>query len=102
MQIEAREKITGALRAAGINEPQNLGSGLVVQGGTPEHRWLWTTYRGEPLVEVSVATEEEMLRHLDQLAAGLLAHLPDAREHLSYMKSDDWPMGGLFAGWRHP
>ncbi|RSM36043.1 restriction endonuclease [Amycolatopsis balhimycina DSM 5908] len=100
-QAGAGAKVIDALRAAGVDNPRNRANGQVVQGGTPGHRWIMTTYRGEPLVKVLAATEDELRQQLDDLAVGMLAHLPDAREHLAYLKPDDWPVTGLFAGWRH-
>jgi hypothetical protein len=99
VQQEARERILKALKAAGVSDPRGRGNGIGIQGGTPRHRWVQVTIGGHDLVKVIAADEDEVEAAMDRIAEGMLAHIPNARAAMSFVKPEGWPVVGLFTGW---
>jgi len=97
-QVDARERLLGALRRVGVPEPVGLGSGVVVGGGTPSHRWLEVTVAGIPTdMKVLVSSEEEIEAELDALMRWLFGEVP--RRQLDVRRPDVWPIPTMFPQW---
>jgi hypothetical protein len=67
-QQAIHQKAEGAFREHGI-EFRLSSSGVVVSGGTPEHRWVEVTVDGRPQnLKIVAANDREADEQLDQLA----------------------------------
>ncbi|HEX7298906.1 MAG TPA: restriction endonuclease [Solirubrobacteraceae bacterium] len=81
-----------ALTAVGL--PVDVAaSGTAIGGGTPAHRWLEVTDRGQATsLKILASTDAEVERELDRIAAEF--HV--IRETLGVIRPSDWPITDLF------
>jgi hypothetical protein len=97
-QIDSRERLLAALRSIGLPDPVSLGSGIVIGGGTPSHRWLEVTLAGIPTgLKVLAASEEDIGAELDRLVTTRWPEI--AREQLDVIRPDVWPIPTMFPRW---
>jgi hypothetical protein len=96
VQQRHRENADRALAKIGVS-PVHLAQSITMRGGTPGHRWLTVAINGQPTdLKVLAATEAEAEQELDRLASRAVQS-GIAREALSVIKPDDWPVTKLFA-----
>jgi hypothetical protein len=93
------EQARAAMAGVGILDPVHVSHGITINGGTPGHRWLEVTVEGHPVgLKILAASEAEAEGQLQRVRdLGARHGLPTAV--VSYIKPDDWPVQGLFAGW---
>jgi hypothetical protein len=98
-QTLARERLADALRKAGVDDPVRLGHGVVMNGGTPSHRWLEVTVAGVPIgLNILASSEDEITAELDYLvSAAFLEGVP--RERLGVVRPEPWPIPKMFPTW---
>lgn len=95
-QTGARQQLHTALERVGISEPVSLGSGIVMVGGTPGHRWLEITVADDPTGrKVLVLSEEDITTQLDAVARNL--GIP--RRLLEVIRPEVWPIPTMFPRW---
>lgn len=77
---------------AGTIGSSHVAHGVVIGGGTPEHRWLQVRTDGTPLVKVLAANAATLEKQLERVAViyGL------ERDGLTVDIPDDWPIDGIF------
>jgi Restriction endonuclease len=94
VQAKAREHLCEVLRLAGVTEPFGMQSGVVINGGTPAHRYLDVTFAGEKIgIRILVASETDITAHLDALAE---SHgFP--RGVLDVIRPEVWPIPAMFS-----
>lgn len=100
VQEQARSRVLQALQRAGVREPLCRASGITISGGTPLHGPIQVTLAGQPFVKVFATSVEEVEKQLEIIATGLLGGVSGAREALSFVKPEGWPMEVLFGGWK--
>jgi hypothetical protein len=92
VQHGQREVIDSVLTAAGINYT-NVSNGVVVNGGTPAHRWLNLTLRGYTLdLKVLAASEADIREQIEHIAP----HLGLPPHELDVQRPDGWPFTSPF------
>lgn len=96
VQIDARERLEGALRRVGVAAPHALSNGVTIDGGTPSHRFLPVTYNGvEVGLKILAATEDDIEKQLDSVLD--FAQVP--RDGLDVVRPDGWPFPAAFPNW---
>ncbi|WP_181365002.1 restriction endonuclease [Arthrobacter sp. HMWF013] len=91
-----------AISDAGVDHFRVVSTGVVVGGGTPGHRLLRLTIKGQPTdIRINVANEAEVRQQIDFFmqqglfaVGGVLAGLK--ADDLDVERPDDWPVSGLF------
>lgn len=79
-----------ALRSVGV-EPQVIGSGVSIGGGTPRHRWLEVTVEGQPSgLNAMAADEKELAEALDRVWKELWRGRVE-RAAMDALRPEDWP-----------
>lgn len=72
---------------------QSLGQGIVINGGTPSHRWLPVTLGGADLhLRVMAATDADIEVELDRLSS----NLGFPRQSLDVVRPNGWPFDHAF------
>ena len=96
VQEGGRADLMVALGTAGVVEPVPMGNGVVVDGGTPSHRWLEVTVGGVPTeLKVLAASEAD----IDVQLSNFHSMIGGSREALDVIRPDSWPIPTLFPTW---
>lgn len=96
VQEQARADLVVALAKVGVVEPIPMGNGIVMDGGTPAHRWLEVTVggaaTGTKVLAASEADIEVQLSNAHSMIGG-------PRTALDVIRPDPWPIPTLFPIW---